>query len=478
MDHRRSFITALFVATLLAAAMVLPGCGSSGEAEQPPSTIPDGTPSATGALTQAPTPSASEALPETPSSSPTGSLTVLSVYFMRGQYVGAAHRAVPATPAPAGAAMRQLLAGPTAAEQAAGLHSQIPPGTTVRGLTIRNGVATIDLSGEFAAGGAATEERGRLAQVVYTLTQFPTVKGVRFRIEGEPAVFRSGEGSVDKRAADPGLLRGRHPGDLRGTPGGRRSGRQPAHRHRHGQHVRGAVLRARPRPGRKEPGEQERDGDVGLGHTRHLQRGRHLQDAVAQRHARGLRVRRPPTDAASTLSGSRCSSLKGASSRRPLVRTAGRVRRGQPAGSGFPCEHLVDPADAGDGRGEATGGDRKDGDLPYFVRVAPAVSALRTLERTAPRPRSRWRGRALRVAPCARRAGPTRRRPHRACPVRRRRRETRRGTSGTHPADDPGVMAILPVRDTPWSWPSHFTTGPVANAEVSPGRAASPTPAR
>ena len=146
----------------------------------------------------APSPSSTGAVPGTPSASPTGSLTVLSVYFMRGQYVGAAHRAVPATAAPAGAAMRQLLAGPTAAELAAGLHTQVPPGTAVRGLSIRDGVATVDLSGAFAAGGDPREERGRLAQVVYTLTQFPTVKGVRFRIDGVPLVFRSGEGTVQR----------------------------------------------------------------------------------------------------------------------------------------------------------------------------------------------------------------------------------------------------------------------------------------
>jgi germination protein M len=95
--------------------------------------------------------------------------------------------------------MLALLAGPTPAELAAGLHTQIPPGTQVRGLTIRDGVATVDLSGSFAAGGDPLGDRGRLAQVVYTLTQFPTVDGVRFRIDGQPLVFRSGEGVVQRR---------------------------------------------------------------------------------------------------------------------------------------------------------------------------------------------------------------------------------------------------------------------------------------
>ena len=39
---------------------------------------------------------------------------------------------------------------------------------------------------------------GRLAQVVYTLTQFATVEGVLFRLDGEPvAVPTSGRGVVD-----------------------------------------------------------------------------------------------------------------------------------------------------------------------------------------------------------------------------------------------------------------------------------------
>jgi hypothetical protein len=36
----------------------------------------------------------------------------------------------------------------------------------------------------------------RLAQVVYTLTQFPTVKSVQFQLDGEPVRVFSGEGIV------------------------------------------------------------------------------------------------------------------------------------------------------------------------------------------------------------------------------------------------------------------------------------------
>jgi hypothetical protein len=123
----------------------------------------------------------------------------VSAYFLRGRFVGTSHRSVVATDPPAEAALRELLVGPTAEERAAGLHTQIPAGTRLLGLTLGDGLATVDLSGEFAAGVDPLEDRGRLAQVVYTLTQFPSINGVRFRIDGSPLVFRNGEGAVQTR---------------------------------------------------------------------------------------------------------------------------------------------------------------------------------------------------------------------------------------------------------------------------------------
>jgi spore germination protein GerM len=176
---------------LLAAvgALLLAGCGisrSDGNGSPTPSATPSGSSSAS--------PSA------TPSANPTDARTEVSAYFMRGQYVGTAHRSVARTNEPARAAMRELLVGPTSQELAAGLHTNIPPGTRLLGLNLSDGIATVDLSGEFAAGVDPLEDRARLAQVVYTLTQFPTVDGVRFRIDGQPLEFRNAEGTVQTRA--------------------------------------------------------------------------------------------------------------------------------------------------------------------------------------------------------------------------------------------------------------------------------------
>lgn len=118
------------------------------------------------------------------------------VYFVRGENVGVARREIPATEAVATAAMEELLAGPTAQEEAWGLGSQIPEGTKLNGVTIADGTARVDLSGNFETGGGTLSMALRLAQVAYTLTQFPTVDRVVFLLDGEVVEVFSGEGII------------------------------------------------------------------------------------------------------------------------------------------------------------------------------------------------------------------------------------------------------------------------------------------
>jgi germination protein M len=123
----------------------------------------------------------------------------LSVYFLMHDpraidFVVPVQRMVPLTDDATAAAIRELLAGPTAVEQLgnylgrrgplARLSTAIPSGTQLRGIVIQNGVATIDLSGDFGSGGS--QAAYRQAQIVYTLTQFPTVNSVGFRLDGKP----------------------------------------------------------------------------------------------------------------------------------------------------------------------------------------------------------------------------------------------------------------------------------------------------
>lgn len=51
-------------------------------------------------------------------------------------------------------------------------------------------------AGAFASGGGSFSVRGRLAQVVYTLTQFATVTRVSFKLDGQPVTVFSSEGII------------------------------------------------------------------------------------------------------------------------------------------------------------------------------------------------------------------------------------------------------------------------------------------
>jgi len=93
------------------------------------------------------------------------------------------------------AALEELIAGPESADGER-VSSAVPAGTRLLGLNIAGGLATVDLSSEFESGGGSLSMQMRLAQVVFTLTQFATVERVAFRLDGEPVSVFSGEGIV------------------------------------------------------------------------------------------------------------------------------------------------------------------------------------------------------------------------------------------------------------------------------------------
>jgi spore germination protein GerM len=177
--------------TLLVAALLLASCSPVASPTPPPSVSP-----------QAVSPQATEPPRETdrPAQSPDvtpdasgGGTTTVRAYFFLGSFVDNAGlvpvlRSVPQTQAVGAAAMEALLVGPNDAELGArpAMYTNISDGTRFLGLSIDHGVATVNLSKEFdlVAGSAAAV--GRLAQVVYTLTQFPTVNSVSFQIDGVP----------------------------------------------------------------------------------------------------------------------------------------------------------------------------------------------------------------------------------------------------------------------------------------------------
>ena len=127
---------------------------------------------------------------------PTPRRFAFEVWFARGDQLVAASRTHRATPRVATAAVQALLAGPTPAERGSGIATAIPAGTRLIGISIKGGVATVDLTSQYQSGGGSLSMQLRLAQVVYTVTQFPTVRAVRFQLDGSPVNVFSSQGIV------------------------------------------------------------------------------------------------------------------------------------------------------------------------------------------------------------------------------------------------------------------------------------------
>ncbi|MDH6460822.1 hypothetical protein M2302_000983 [Micromonospora sp. A200] len=184
-------------ALLAALALLLAGCADarSGTLGPAPRAAAPGTATApvtaptapSGTPTGVPGPTATRSTgpvtpPRTPTPSPagTGSVTV-QLWFARAGVVVPTRRTRPATVATSRLALAELAAGPTSAEAAAGLATLVPAGVEM--VRIAEGTATVAPPESFADTDARTL-RLRRAQVVWTLTQFPTVRRVAFAGSG------------------------------------------------------------------------------------------------------------------------------------------------------------------------------------------------------------------------------------------------------------------------------------------------------
>jgi germination protein M len=87
-----------------------------------------------------------------------------------------------------------LLAGPTAEERADDMVTLIPEGTELLGVEVDGNNITVDLTSVFGSGGGSLSMMGRVAQVVFTATQFDGVDTVFFRLDGTAITEMSGEG--------------------------------------------------------------------------------------------------------------------------------------------------------------------------------------------------------------------------------------------------------------------------------------------
>ncbi|MCI5829522.1 MAG: GerMN domain-containing protein [Treponema sp.] len=92
-------------------------------------------------------------------------------------------------------AIHAIIAGPDASEEKNGCRTLISSGTKLIGASVKNGIATLNFSGEFEFNQYGIEGlRGQLQQIVYTATAFPTVEGVQFLVDGERKEYLGQEG--------------------------------------------------------------------------------------------------------------------------------------------------------------------------------------------------------------------------------------------------------------------------------------------
>jgi spore germination protein GerM len=80
--------------------------------------------------------------------------------------------------------MTELCRGPRADS---GLAGAVPKGCGLRGVTMKNGVVTVDLTREFwnEVDELDDDETQTLRCILFTIRQFPGVKEVRLQVEGQ-----------------------------------------------------------------------------------------------------------------------------------------------------------------------------------------------------------------------------------------------------------------------------------------------------
>jgi Sporulation and spore germination len=107
-----------------------------------------------------------------------------TIFLVAGGHLQAVTRDVP-VPANLTQILGALLAGPTAAESAAGLHTFLTSAHTGVSATVANGVATVDFASN-PVPVVGPDQTLAVAQVVFTATQQPGVAAVAFEIAGQP----------------------------------------------------------------------------------------------------------------------------------------------------------------------------------------------------------------------------------------------------------------------------------------------------
>lgn len=138
------------------------------------------------------TPIAIQNIPETaaPEAAVPVATSPQTLYFIQVEQDGTilrsrVTRTAPASNSPLLNALQTLIKGPSSEEQGQGLISLIPEGTRILSVNIRGETAYIDMSEEFQYNSYGREGyAAQLHQIVWTATEFSSVKNVQLLIEG------------------------------------------------------------------------------------------------------------------------------------------------------------------------------------------------------------------------------------------------------------------------------------------------------
>ncbi len=166
----------LGAAILLVAALLLTGCGVRSEDRPEPVTT-----------AAAPSPAMGNG---SPAAGPR-----LTVFFIRGADLAPVERRTDATTT--AAAIDRLVEGPTRAEVSTGIRTALPPEVVGVDEVLPDGLVTVSVTRGFT-GITGSNQLLAVAQIVWTLTDLPTVTTVRFVVEGTPVEVPTDGGLTDR----------------------------------------------------------------------------------------------------------------------------------------------------------------------------------------------------------------------------------------------------------------------------------------
>lgn len=130
-----------------------------------------------------------------PATSPTSaSGPAADIFLVNGDRLVVRHRHITGLNIPA-EALRSLLVGPTPAESANGLSTDVPAQTRLYSLDLKGSVASVDLSPTFGTAGGSQQVLA-VAQIVFTVTASRYIDGVKFAVAGRAIEVPNGSGSL------------------------------------------------------------------------------------------------------------------------------------------------------------------------------------------------------------------------------------------------------------------------------------------